>query len=300
MNNSWRFEALPKFTIATCLAVLSPILFRPALYSPGLNERSNGKYVDSVLVADVGGNDHLLQVEFYHRGPLPHSKNKILTRHDQYVRGVEVATVDGTELAQWEAPPTVLPCIGGGNACFTPLDAVWPIQPRGSLITTVVWYRPRFLRLWAFRWNRSKLEQVGYWCGRNFVVKPIHGKLLVSVEPHDPRRLPELYAWDGHGFADARHQMPQYYSHLGKYYVAAISTNIGNPADLVRDCGLALQAYKIAGPIELARNACDKAKRRIQSGEGVFPSHRSSSPQRFNDEKLTAIAQIDEMLKQYH
>jgi hypothetical protein len=289
------------FTIAACLALLSPILFRPSLNprQSGANEKTDGRYVDSVLVVDIGGNGRLLQVEFYHRGPLVCRKAQAPTRWDQYIRGIDVATAEGTELDQWEAPPTVRPCIGGANACFTPLDGVWPIQARGSVITTVVWYSARSLQLWAFRWTGTRLEQVGNWYGRNFLVKEVLGKLIVSVEPPDSRKLPELYTWDGSGFAAASHQMPAYYSNLGHYYVTALSATVGDPADFVRECGLALQAYKIAGPIEVARNACNKAKRRIQSGEGIIPSSHSISAQRFKDEKLTAIGQIDQMLKQY-
>ncbi|HKV54565.1 MAG TPA: hypothetical protein VJN94_07955 [Candidatus Binataceae bacterium] len=297
-------RAMRRLRMPACLMLLAPLTINPSPVPspappPAVSAKIGTMFVDSVLVADIGGNGNMLQVEFYHRGPLPAENKHSRVKHDEYVRGVEIATGDGIKLDRWEAPPTTRPCMGKVSACFSQLDHVWAAPPGAtSLITAAVLYGKRTLRLWAFRWSSGKLEQVGSWQGEDFSIGQLFGHLTVNVRPLD-NKLPQLYAWNGTTFVEASHEMPAYYSALGESYSAAISGRKTHPADLVRECQLVLQAYDIAHHIEAGRDACDKAKQRLKSGQGVVPSSGRISPQRFESEKLAALGQIDDLLRQY-
>lgn len=274
---------------------LCGLAFVAALSNPAAESSFDGIHMDAVVKADLAGDGRVLQVEFYRRGPLGHSDPG---QPPGYVRALAVRSVTATSavLEKWESAQTSIPVF------YPKLSNVWPVsEPGGCVITTAVQFGGRVMRLYAFRWQGSKLKQVGTWQAQDFSISQMDGNrhLVVVERSSDYGKVPVLYQWDGVEFTEASRNFPEFFSRLGASYEKGVrSAQPLPPAALVQNCRLALQAFQIAGRPQAGRRACVQARERISSGRAIISGNSQESPKEFENEKKMAIAEINKLIEE--
>jgi hypothetical protein len=268
------------------------------LRAPSLAQETNNPKisVDASFTISSGPSRARVTVEFYRRGPLPPMRPG---QPDEYVRGIAVKETGVREtektegsfrmLDRWEAPPTTI------TAFYPKLSRTWsvPDQPE-AIITTAVQYGGRSLTLYAFTWDRRRLELIPHWDGENFSIAQMGAppRFVVTVMPADYNQIPQLYAWNGSAFLAASEEFPRYFRTLGNREAATIygHAELPPPGALVQSCRRALQAYALADQQKLGRKACVQARARIESASHVHDP-------KIQQERESAIAEINRLLK---
>jgi len=251
---------------------------------------SDDRHIDLALNTGLLENRRTLGVEFYYRNAEPSGTGQ----PPLYVRGVRVTEPNKAtpRLGQWESEPTSI------NTFYPNLNKLWQV-PGGSLLTTAVQYGGRSLRLHVLKWQRGGLRQVGVWEGENFSIRQMgeHQQLVITVKPPDYNQLPQLYVWNRDTFRRADRDFPDFFSQLGDSYAQAIRSSRLLPAvAIVQSCRLSLEAYQLSRTPSRGRNACTAAKERIVHGRALAAS---ASPQQFEQEKKSAIVEIDNLLARF-
>lgn len=268
--------------------LVTTLLWWPGVGCAGTPQNeSDGQEVDARFNVSTSPGGSAV-VEFYRRGPFPPTA---AGQPDEYVRGIAVQEA-GRVLDRWESDRTTIPSFYPG------LNEIWTVtDPSRILITGVVQYGGRLLKLYALTWSGGRLEPIREWTGETFSIKPMGSpsRLVVVVTPEDYSRIPELYAWDGTKFRPANTEFPEYFNALGAMEARAIDNSSDKlpPAAIVQSCRRSLEAYKLAGRSEAGRRACIQARARIQKGAGIT----WSTPEGFQREGPSAISEIDSLLE---
>ncbi len=272
----------------TALALL---LWACAAFLPGAGLGDSATlHVDKVVRGDLAGDGRKLEVQFYSRGPYPVRQTKRGMLID-YVSGVAVADPAGLVLARWEAPPSTFPL-------SAKLSGLWSVAPRGMLITLGVNYGANAVSLYALRWNKKKLDQVGDVGGRKVSVQVMNGRLVV-IQHGSYTDVPALYAWNGTGLVEASAQFPQYYAVLGARELACLNQDPIPLGGFTDCCRRALQAFSLAGMADAGVKACTEAKERLAAGAKVIPWREGETAEHLDQYRAGAIALIDELLAKY-
>ena len=274
--------------LVSVLASWTPLGRGPA----GAQINDQGKLsVDASFVIPSEPSQVRITIDFYHRGPFSSVHEG---QPDEYIKGITVRDdekirAESHVLANWEAPATTI-------VTFYPeLSRVWTVaRPREVIVTTAVQYGGRALTLYAFAWDKGRLQPIQQWSGENFSIARmgVPWRLVVTVMPPDYNRIPQLYAWNGSAFVPADRQFPNYFRLLGEREAASIFHFKESlpPAALVQSCRRVLQAYTLAGDRAPGREACLQARARIESAS------RARGPE-VQQERKSAIAEINRLLE---
>jgi hypothetical protein len=251
-------------------------------------------HVDLAEKGDLTGDGKEFLVEWYRRGPLRAESGQ----PPQYVRGVTVHGPAGEApiSARWESKPTALPDF------YRQLNGLrsLPGTP-GQLIFATVQYGGATTDLYVLRLRGTKLQQINDIAGRAISVEQMGSKpeLVVKVRPSDLSQIYALYTWRTGRFQRADEAFPQFWSRLAESYRKDVQEGAPrSPFDLQVDCRFAFRAYRLAGVPRAAAQTCFAARKRIQSGRSLAPNLPSERPEQFEQEKATAIAEIDRVLRE--
>ncbi len=282
-----------KSSSIVALVVLACTALLPGIVRSGASAKVQ---VEKVLRGDLAGDGRVLEVQFYTRGPIPVVYTAIGGSRERrplppdYVSGVAVAEPGGPVLDRWEAQPSSL-------QLRQDLSNLWPVPPRGMLVTLGVDYGAKVAGLWALRWNGQKLSQVGEVDGQ-ISIQQMSGRLVVTQEGNDDD-IPSLYAWNGSGLVEASSQFPQYYAALGASELRCLSQAPIRLGGFTDCCKRALHAFSLAGMVDAGIKACTEAKERIAGGAEIAPGRRHLSPEDIAKARPYVIARIDELLAKY-
>lgn len=280
-------EVVPISRLVVCILILVPAGWAAS------QERSapNGRQVDLSLKGDLTGDGRVYRVEWYHRGPIESGNPP------SYVVGVSVRALPESSpvLAQWEAKqPT---------DAITPdpkLDELWPVfESGGRIITVKVSYGVKGTELAALRFDGRRLRVVGHWQETGFTVTRLGPakQLIVIQTAGSAGNFPTIYAWTGTEFKDVSREYPNYYVNWGAPFLKEIRNS--EPvlaAAVASDCQFVLKAFDYAGQLQVARQACLDAKKRISTGWAIIPDQEGESVQDFEQEKGTALDAINRAL----
>jgi hypothetical protein len=254
---------------------------------------SGATHVDLVEKGDLVGNGGEFRVEWYWRGPVQAESGQ----PPQYVRGVAVLGSGGQGhlAARWESKPTTLPDF------YRHLNGLRSVPGTpGQLIFATVQYGGATTDLYVLRLHGTELEQINDIGGRAISLEQMGSEpeLVVKVRPSDLSQIYALYAWRAAKFERADRAFPKFWSGLAESYSEDMSKAAAlSPFELQVDCQFLFRAFELAGTPRMAAKPCLAARSRIVSGQSLAPNLPSEQPVQFEEEKRTAVSEINTILR---